>query len=302
MTDIPARIEDLITTVAGTFELVAEHSWPGPDRPRVWEVRGIDGQRRFVKRHAGPKGHRREVEAYQRWTHWLGAGRAPTLVAADTEALAIVITPVAGRSVRSHPLDGKEELEAYQQAGYLLALLHSAPTGTASHSAEGEGEDEWAAAVEKMLNHAALYLPADVGVMLRDLTRERPGELPAHVSHADYQPRNWLWDSTTRTLRLIDFERTCVEPSVKRDLPRLELRILASRPNVRAAFYDGFGRDLTPAEQHACMAYGAQDAVSALQWGLEHRDVETVDAAHTMLKNLRAHYNHGRMHSSSRER
>lgn len=39
MTEIPARVEDLITTVAGTFELVTEHSWPGPDRPRVWEVR-----------------------------------------------------------------------------------------------------------------------------------------------------------------------------------------------------------------------------------------------------------------------
>ncbi|MFF9980412.1 phosphotransferase [Streptomyces erythrochromogenes] len=300
MTDIPARIEDLITTVAGTFELVAEHSWPGPDRPRVWEVRGSDGQRRFVKRHAGPQGHRREVEAYQRWTYCLGGGRAPTLVAADTEARAIVITPVAGRSMSSRPLEGKEELEAFQQAGYLLAMLHSAPTGAASPTAEGE--DEWAAAVEKMLTDAALYLPADVGVMLRDLTRERPVELSAAVCHADYQPRNWLWDSTTRTLRLIDFERTCVEPAVKRDLPRLQLRILASRPNARAAFYDGFGRDLTPVEQHACLAYGAQDAVSALKWGLEHQDVETVDAAHTMLENLRAHYNHGRMRSASRRR
>lgn len=289
MTDIPARIEDLITTVAGTFELVAEHSWPGPDRPRVWEVRGSDGQRRFVKRHAGPKGHRREVEAYQRWTHCLGAGRAPTLVAADTKALAIVITPVAGRSVRSHPLDGKEQLEAYQQAGYLLALLHSAPTGTASPTAEGE--DEWAAAVEKMLTDAALYLPADVGLMLRNLTRERPAGLPAHVTHADYQPRNWLWESTTRTLRLIDFERTCVEPAAKRDFPRLELRILSANRKLRTAFFDGYGRQLTPAEQHACLAYGAQDAVSALKWGVQHRDVETVDAAHTMLENLRAHYN-----------
>lgn len=289
MTDISARIEDLITTVAGTFELVAEHSWPGPDRPRVWEVRGSDGQPWFVKRHAGPKGHRREVDAYLRWTHCLGAGRAPTLVAADTEARAIVITPVAGRSVRSHPLDGKEQLEAYQQAGYLLALLHAAPTGTASPMAEGE--DEWAAAVEKMLNDAALYLPADVGEMLRDLTRERPGELPAQVSHADYQPRNWLWESATRTLRLIDFERTCVEPAAKRDFPRLELRILSANRKLRTAFYDGYGRQLTPTEEHACLAYGAQDAVSALKWGVQHRDVETVDAAHTMLENLRAYYN-----------
>lgn len=63
MTDIPARIEDLITTAVGEFELVAEHSWPGPDRPQIWEVRGSDGQRWFIKRHAGPKGHRREVAA-----------------------------------------------------------------------------------------------------------------------------------------------------------------------------------------------------------------------------------------------
>ncbi|MCX4529293.1 aminoglycoside phosphotransferase family protein [Streptomyces sp. NBC_01551] len=300
MTDIPARIEDLVTTAVGEFELVAEHSWPGPDRPQIWEVRGSDGQRWFIKRHARPKGHRREVAAYQSWTHYLGAGRAPTLVAADTGARAIVITPVAGKSMHSHPLEGKDELEAYQQAGYLLALLHSAPTDTLTQAVVGE--DEWEAAVEKMLNDAALYLPADVTAMLRHLTQERPGALPAQVCHADYQPRNWLWDSTTRILRLIDFERTCVEPAVKRDLPRLQLRILASRPKVRAAFYDGFGRDLTPAERHACIAYGAQDAVSALKWGLEHQDVETVDAAHTMLENLRAHYNHGLMRSPSRRR
>ncbi|MFG3041737.1 hypothetical protein ACGFYZ_33025 [Streptomyces sp. NPDC048330] len=55
MKDIPARIEDLISTVTSTFELVSEHSRPGPGRPQVWEVRGGDGQRWFVKRHAGPK-------------------------------------------------------------------------------------------------------------------------------------------------------------------------------------------------------------------------------------------------------
>ncbi|WP_327373051.1 aminoglycoside phosphotransferase family protein [Streptomyces sp. NBC_01216] len=269
MTDIPARVEDLITTVTGPFEFIAEHSWPGPDRPRVWEVRGSDGQRRFVKRHAGPQGHRREVEAYQRWTHCLGAGRAPTLVAADTEARAIVITPVAGRSVRSHPLDGKEELEAYQQAGYLLALLHSVPTGTASHIAGGE--DEWEAAVEKMLTGAALYLPADVGLMLRDLTRERPGELPAHVSHADYQPRNWLWDSTTRTLRLIDFERNRPAPAVE-DLVHLAAGAWSEDPALRDAFLHGFGRALTGREEGALRYLTALDAVSGLVRGHDSDD------------------------------
>ncbi|MFG3000936.1 phosphotransferase enzyme family protein [Streptomyces sp. NPDC048340] len=296
MTDIPTRIEDLITTSVGRFELVAEHSWPGPDRPQVWEVRGSNGRQWFVKRHAGSQGHRREVDAYQRWTHYLGAGRAPSLVAADTGARTIVITAVAGRSMHANPLEGTEELEAYQQAGYLLALLHASPTGAVSPAIAGEAE--WEAGVEKMLNDAALYLPADATVMLRDLTREPPGELPLQVCHADYQPRNWMWDSATGTLRLIDFERSCVEPAVKRDLPRVQLRLLASRPKLRAAFYDGYGRHLTPDEQHACLAYGAQDAVSALKWGLEHRDVDTVDAAHTMIENLRAQYNHRRLHTS----
>ncbi|WP_406303696.1 aminoglycoside phosphotransferase family protein [Streptomyces sp. NBC_00885] len=284
MTDIPDRVRHLTASVAGDFHVIAEHSWPGPDRPGVWEVQGSDGKRWFVKRHAGPKGHRREVEAYQRWTAALGAGRAPTLAAADAEARAIVITRVAGRSVRDHPLDTQQELAAFQQAGYLLALLNSAHVGTAVEPSE----QEWAADVEKMLSDATLYLQSPDVALLRGLTRERPPAAPSVVSHADFQPRNWIWDASERLLRLIDFERTCIEPAVRRDLPRLELRILPARPKLREAFYDGHGRQLTPEELHACAAYGALDVVSALKWGLEHRDVETVDAAHTMLENLRA--------------
>ncbi|MFD9483367.1 aminoglycoside phosphotransferase family protein [Streptomyces sp. NPDC059991] len=286
---MPDEVRDFTSTVAGTFQLVAEHSWPGRHhRPRVWEVRGGAGRRWFVKQHAEPSGHQREVNAYQQWTHLLGPGRAPEMVARHPASRSIIVTPMPGRNIHSHPLDARQEVEAYQQAGSLLARLHSAPVA----STPGETEEEWRTGVEQMLNDAALYLPSDATALLRDLTRERPATLPALVAHADFQPRNWLWHEATRTLHLIDFERTCIEPPVRRDLARLELRILPARPRLRPAFYDGYGRQPSPAELHACCAYGALDAVSLIKWGLQHHDVDAVNQAHAMLANLRIAHTH----------
>lgn len=41
----------------------------------------------------------------------------------------------------------------------------------------------------------------------------------------------------------------------------------ADRPDLRAACLQGYGRDLTPEEQHALKCLAALDAVSCLVWG-----------------------------------
>ncbi|MGP3950784.1 aminoglycoside phosphotransferase family protein [Streptomyces sp. 7N604] len=314
---MPRDIRRLVASVAGEFTIAADHSWGGSGRPAVWEVKGLDGRRWFAKRHTGPKEHRREVTAYRRWTSALGEGRAPVLAAADTPAQAIVVTAVPGRSLGCRPPAPEREREAYRQAGHLLALLHSAPVGQpepgrdalgsgteagaerGTHCGTEPGTDSgpdigpgigtsWEADVEATLNGAALYLTAEDDALVRAITEEPPPARPQVVAHADFQPRNWLWDEEQQLLRVIGFERTCVEPAVRRDLCRLEYGFLHARSGLRSAFYEGYGRELTADERRACAAYAAVAAVSALRWGIEHRDLETVEQAHAMLGRLRA--------------
>jgi aminoglycoside phosphotransferase len=285
VTDMPEAMHRLVTSVSGTFCVVAEHSSPGTGRPLIWEVEDRHGCRWFAKWNPGPRLHRREVAAYEAgWPAVLGPGRAPLLAAHDPSAQALVVTAVPGRPVCAQRLAVEQEREVCRQAGQLLARLNTAPF----NDRVPERSAGWEAAVERMLTSARLYANPEDLAMLRDLTREQPAPLPAVVSHGDFMPRNWLWDPAEQVLRLIDFERSSIEPSAHRDLPRLHYRLLHDRPDLQAAFYCGLGRTPNDAERHACAAYGALDAVSALRYGLEKRDLASVDEAHTMLRNLHA--------------
>lgn len=284
MTDMPSALHHLMASVTANYTVVAEHPRPGNTRPSVWEIQGLGGERWFVKQHAGPKLHQREVNAYRAWTPSLGADRAPELVAASTKARTVLVTAVPGRSLDSLRLPVEQERKAYEQAGELLALHHAAaadkPTTTGDEAA-------WDATAARMLRDAASYVPAVEIAMVRWLTAQAPPSLPRVAAHGDYMPKNWMWHEAEQRLRVIDFERAELQPAVRRDFSRLRYRILVHQANLNAAFHHGYGRQLTEEELAACRAYGALDALDSLAWGIKHRDLGLVDEAHTMLENLR---------------
>ncbi len=285
MTDMPSALHQLVGSVTDRYTVVAEHPRPGDIRPSVWEVNGPSGERWFAKQHAGPKLHRREVDAYQRWTISLGADRAPELVASDAETRAVLVTGVPGRSLNTLRLPAEQERKAYEQAGELLARHHAA-------AADGPmtadvTEEAWAATVAKLLDGAARHVPEHEITLARALLREVPPRLPQVAAHGDYMPKNWVWDESEQWLRIIDFERAELQAAARRDFSRLRYRILLHRPDLDAAVHHGYGRQLTEEELAACRAYGALDALDSLFWGITHHDIGLVDEAHTMLENLR---------------
>jgi len=284
VTEMPSALHQLVGTVTDTYAVVAEHPGPGGMRPSVWEVCASGRQRWFVKQHAGPRLHRREVDAYQKWTIALGPGRTPDLVAAEAATQTILVTAVPGHSLNSLRLPADQERKAYEQAGELLARHHSAAGGgPTADTAEGA----WEETVSKVLASAAAYVPEPELSTARALLSQPPPRLPQVAGHGDYMPKNWMWDESEQLLRVIDFERAELQPAPRRDLSRLRYRILLHHPELNAAFHNGYGRTLTEDEVVACRAYGALDAVDALAWGLRHHDIGLVDEAHTMLDNLR---------------
>lgn len=238
-----------------------------------------DGHSReyIAKQHSDAEMHRQEVHAYRRWVTALGEG-APRLAAANPDALMILVTALPGRAGQ-----GAGDLSAHRQAGALLRRLHDAQPAEPL-----AGFQEWVATrIRWWRDQAAPLLSAGEQDLidhhlaaLHDL--DAPSGGPCHL---DYQPRNWLIDSAG-TLRVIDFEhaRVCLQA---RDFVRLQFRYWPSRPDLRAAFFDGYGRQLTAEEQQLVRHCAAIDVLTGLVRGSQTRDVALVGHARATLRQLR---------------
>jgi Ser/Thr protein kinase RdoA (MazF antagonist) len=170
------------------------------------------------------------------------------------------------------------------QAGALLRRFHgAAPSADA------------AAGVERAADRAAEHLRRADGMLTAqqmalvhrsaDLLRSFASDLSAVATHGDSQPRNWLWDASSRRLALIDFERAELAPAI-RDLVRLEFGPWDGRPDLRDTFFKGYGRPLTDVELEALPCLGALDALSGLQWGTANHDQEVADRARRTFDRL----------------
>lgn len=211
----------------------------------------------FLKRHRDRERYLAEVTAYRRWVPAL-AGRAPRLRASDDSLQTVILSAVPGR-VPSWPAEragdadtGRRSAEAAIQhgAGALLRTLHDGQPALAWDdfgSAKAEEFDQLRPVA------AALLTPRELAAA-RAQVRELAGQPgPAMVPcHRDYTPRNWL--VAEGAMYVVDFEWSRLDAWVS-DLARLHLGIWATRPDLRAAFLSGYGRDLNDADDailHGC--------------------------------------------------
>jgi len=280
---LPAALASFAERVLGTAAAVADYSWPY-DGSEVHRVRAGDGTEYIVKQLQNQRFFNREVTGYS-WTHALGKGRAPTLVAADPDVLAVILTILPGVMLkRGAGLAADDEPTAVQQAGALLAQLHQVveprrDTGTI---------DRLVARTEDHVLRAGAELSAAQQELVRARAQTLKSLAPQLVSvatHGDFQRRNLLWQSEARTLGVIDFERAELAPAV-RDLVLLESDVFLDRPDLKAGFMHGYGRQLDPIETRALDAWIILDAVSALAWGVENRQQGLVDRARRVFATL----------------
>ncbi|MFD9060500.1 aminoglycoside phosphotransferase family protein [Kitasatospora purpeofusca] len=285
---LPDDVDRLLRATAGHYEPVGVRSLARAGHPAVWEVLGADGRRLFAKRHKNPLFHQRETAGYRRLAPALGAGRAPSLLAEDARSLLIVTTELPGTPVIHTDLTTAEEREVYRQAGQLAASIHAQPTTGAP-----VGEYlPWAQERERALARArdARLSDEDIEVLAEAARTEPPRTGPVYC-HGDFGPRNWIVRRDGNgwlVVGVIDFERSQVEEPVRRDLMRVTMQLTPHRPDLRAAFASGYGRELSAEERLACRAWAAIDCPAALRWALDHhRDEEVLGYARTVLDLLR---------------
>ncbi|MEJ8640130.1 aminoglycoside phosphotransferase family protein [Streptomyces sp. MS2.AVA.5] len=260
------------------------------ENSRVWQLDLPGSVRHFLKVSPTAVMYERETLALRSAAPALGAGGAPQLRASSAEHLALILTAVPGQPLKQLTLAPAEEARAHRHAGALLARLHAA--GDLSGPRRREAEQALQAAADGADGHLAKagdQLTAPQHKLVRDLAeqlRTLP-PLPLAFIHGDAWDRNLMWSQVQQQAGWIDFERARVATAVQ-DFVSMACSTWTDRPDLRAACLQGYGRNLTPAEQLALKGLAAIDAVSCLVWGPELDDPDVTARARRTLDRLTA--------------
>ncbi|WP_431045300.1 phosphotransferase [Streptomyces sp. P1-3] len=275
-----AQVRAFAERAVGRVTGCTDVSW-ARDGSRVWQARGAEDGTWFVKVHQSPRFHQRETAAFRSWVPDLGVA-VPRLVAADEALQAVVITAVPGCSLRGTVHPPAEQRRIFHRIGQLAAAIHhSAPARPATDDTVPLGK--W----ERHLDAARPYLAAGDEEFIRAVAAKATG-LPALETvptHGDFQLRNLHWEEATGTLYVIDFERSENGPAV-RDFVRLS-DAWDGRPDLYEAVMAGYGRLFTAVEEEHLVVLSVLDAVSGIQYGAAHGDLELVERGRRTLARLR---------------
>ena len=232
----------------------------------VWELLTEAG-RVFLKKHRQTRKFEQELHAYQAWTPHLSP-LTPRLLAHQQETQTLLLSAVPGELVERMKLSTREERDLHTQAGAFLRRLHDVPfedtdTLTLAEALKKRTE-AWTARAEGVLTSQDIaWVRARVAEalpMLAGFTR-----VPCH---RDYTARNWLADGDT--LYVIDFEHARPDRWIF-DLERLWSELWPERLDLRAAFLEGYGRDITE-EEGVLERVAAHSALSTIVWARDHKD------------------------------
>ncbi|MCD5315875.1 aminoglycoside phosphotransferase family protein [Kineosporia babensis] len=236
-------------------EVVQDHSWGQVDTT-VLEVLHA-GERLVVKAAARAAGHHllREIHAHRHWVGvWRDRGRAPELLWADADARVLVTRYLPGHLVQG--TDSEFQPETHRQAGELLAAFH------AQFSVPERDFEVRAQAKTLWWLDQPHRIDPTVVQRLREVVASWPTPSVACVpTHGDWQPRNWLVHDGE--VRVIDFGRAELRPAFT-DVTRLMVQQWRGRPDLEAAFYEGYGAP--PADPDVLQRDLVRGAISTAVW------------------------------------
>jgi hypothetical protein len=284
---IPDELLAFARQVLGPSELVADCSWKHR-MSSVVSLHDMGGATWFLKQHHDRERYLAEITAYRRWVPAL-AGRAPRLRAFDDSLQAVIVSAVPGElppwPAASADDDGSEERIAdaaiQQSAGALLRQLHD---GQPALPWDDFGSAK-AAEFDQLRPFAAGLLTSHELATARSQVHELAGQpCPVRVPcHRDYTPRNWLVDAGT--VYVVDFEWSRLDVWVS-DLARLHLGIWPARPDLRDAFLNGYGRELTDADHAILHGCAVLTAVWMLVKAHESHQPSFEEGSRTALRRL----------------
>jgi len=270
-------------SILGPLEVLHDHTREHPgQRAGALRLRAASGEY-YLKIHRDAGHWASEAHGYERWAPALGAFAPRLLGVRENHPPAILIASLAGKPLEELHLPRQQELAVWRAAGSALARLHQCAQGTFFGPLHRDGSPagplvtdavEW---VESQFDHwlargecaGALGAAGLRGIdAARALLPAFAGERPTPC-HRDYCPANWLVDAQGRWAGVIDFEFSYWDVRAA-DFSRYPEWSWVDHPERIAAFFEGYGRSFTPAENQQRLVSLALYALSAVVWGEEN--------------------------------
>ncbi|MFF9787821.1 phosphotransferase [Streptomyces nigrescens] len=266
----------LARQTVGVVSIVADPTLP----PHLLQLVDTRGNTYFAKQHRSQARYVQETQAYLTWRRHL-QGHAPELVDRQDSTHILLLSAVPGRSGDALVPGSDEEERAHHDAGAVLRALHHAT----NRRSAGDMGDELADRLRSWVARADLadLLSGSERNLLVQAADELAGTcMDSAVCHLDYQPRNWrigegFW--------AFDFEHMRRDARL-RDFARLEFRHWQAAPQLREAFFTGYGSRPTDTEQRLLERFGAIEAVTAIVRGHHQGDLGLSAHGRTVLSQL----------------
>lgn len=267
-----------VETMLPGLQFLNDLSWNLVDTT-VLEV--ARGQHKYVIKAARPGNHHigREIDAHESYTGvWASRNRAPKLVHADRSLNVLVTEYLEGFLVEG--CAAEYDAGTYLQAGQLLGAFHQeAARNCSNYEAAATAKTmAWLETPHRIENSVAEHVR-------RIIAAYQPEPVDVVPTHGDWQPRNWLINGTQ--LRIIDFGRFEFRPAVS-DFCRLAAQQWRSRPELEAAFFEGYGSD--PRDSLLWNITLLREAVSTAAWAFQVGDHQFEQQGHRMIDEALANY------------
>jgi Ser/Thr protein kinase RdoA (MazF antagonist) len=278
-------LRDYANQTLGSCELLEDSSWR-PRRSTVLRLRDASGAEWFLKCHRDRERFDAELTAYRTWVAAL-RGSAPRLHASDESLRVMILSALPGRPASwPAPQPGRspertEERAVQRAAGEILRRLHSAqpaipwPDFAADKIAQFNGLRPAVTALltRRQLDRAQTEIARLISI-------PAPVQVPCHH---DYTPRNWQVHGGA--VYVFDFEWSGPDAWVA-DLARLHLGVWPTRPDLRQAFLQGYGRHLGAVDRVALHGCAVLTGVWLLSKAHETGQPSFEDACRTALLRL----------------
>ena len=311
---IPPALFAWCKTVLQTGFAVCGEQSHGHGEGRIWKLQETDGAICWLKAHRRPHKWAQEAAFYHEFLPFAPPdfrAQTPRLLAQTGEnetfrALLLSGLPGVPLETTAH-LSPETERTAWQKAGRYLAAFHALPLpGAAQFGAiqrsggvRPHPPSTSASAFITLDLQNALTPPANGTSALQPDERALGERIMAEAGAAfaddppvlcqrDFGPRNWIVDAQTGAwIGVLDFEHTRRDVRVS-DFAKLYDGPFAARPDLEAAFWQGYGPWPDTEENFAAQLRLVRitQALSQIKWARAHSDAAFEAQGHDALTRL----------------